>query len=53
MPAVGVYPDWCHCGTMDMDDGKKTSAYSMALNLSLTAAKGVVDLYSGTAALET
>jgi cation diffusion facilitator family transporter len=51
MPVVGVYPDWCLCGKMDMDDGKKTAAYSIALNLSLTAAKGVVALYSGSAAV--
>jgi cation diffusion facilitator family transporter len=36
---------------MDIDDGKRTAAYSAALNLSLTAAKGIVALYSGSTAV--
>jgi cation diffusion facilitator family transporter len=36
---------------MNGDEGKKTAAYSTALNLSLTAAKGIVAIYSGSAAV--
>jgi cation diffusion facilitator family transporter len=36
---------------MNNDDGKRTAAYSTALNLSLTAAKGIVALYSGSTAV--
>jgi cation diffusion facilitator family transporter len=36
---------------MNMDDGKRTAAYSTALNLCLTAAKGIVALYSGSTAI--
>jgi cation diffusion facilitator family transporter len=36
---------------MNIDDGGKTAAYSTILNLSLTAAKGFVALYSGSAAV--
>jgi cation diffusion facilitator family transporter len=36
---------------MNIDDGKRTAAYSTALNLSLTAAKGILALYSGSTAV--
>jgi cation diffusion facilitator family transporter len=36
---------------MNLDDGGKTAAYSTALNLSLTAAKGIIALYSGSTAV--
>jgi cation diffusion facilitator family transporter len=36
---------------MNIDDGKRTAAYSTALNLSLTVSKGIVALYSGSTAV--
>jgi cation diffusion facilitator family transporter len=36
---------------INMDDGKRTAAYSTALNLCLTAAKGTIALYSGSTAV--
>ncbi len=36
---------------MNGDDGKRTAACSTALNLSLTAAKGILAVYSGSAAI--
>jgi cation diffusion facilitator family transporter len=36
---------------MNLDEGGKTAAYSIALNLSLTAAKGIIALYSGSTAV--
>jgi cation diffusion facilitator family transporter len=36
---------------MNIDEGKRTAAYSTVLNLSLTAAKGILALYSGSAAV--
>lgn len=36
---------------MNMDEGKRTAAYSTALNLALTVAKGVIALYSGSTAV--
>jgi cation diffusion facilitator family transporter len=36
---------------MNIDDGQKTAAYSVILNLSLTTAKGVIALYSGSTAV--
>jgi cation diffusion facilitator family transporter len=38
-------------GKMNPDDGGKTAVYSTALNLSLTAAKGIIALYSGSTAV--
>ncbi|MEJ2695940.1 MAG: cation transporter [Candidatus Sulfobium sp.] len=36
---------------MNIDEGKKTAAYSTALNLGLTVAKSALALYSGSAAV--
>jgi divalent metal cation (Fe/Co/Zn/Cd) transporter len=36
---------------VNIDEGAKTAAYSTILNLSLTAAKGIIALYSGSAAV--
>jgi cation diffusion facilitator family transporter len=36
---------------MNLDEGGKTAAYSIVLNLSLTAAKGIIALYSGSTAV--
>lgn len=36
---------------MNIDEGGKTAAYSTVLNLSLTAAKGIIALYSGSTAV--
>jgi divalent metal cation (Fe/Co/Zn/Cd) transporter len=36
---------------MNLDEGGKTAAYSIVLNLSLTVAKGIIALYSGSTAV--
>lgn len=44
-------PTFVNGKKMDIDEGRRTAAYSIVLNLLLTTAKGVVALYSGSAAV--